>query len=99
MINEEDESELDPDRCFGWMPPKFSPSLSPHLKEIQMINLWGSKDDMEVIKYLLKNGKALEKMSIKFEENVTHNDQEKDLEKDMIEKFPRGSNKCKLEFV
>ena len=98
LIETLDESvrELDVEVNFGWIQPKSAPyCLLQHLKEIKMRYLWRSEDEVEVIKYLLKNGEVLEKMCIMFDDNAT----EEKLDKDMIEKFPRGSNKCKLEFV
>ena len=95
MNDEVDASGLNPKDCFGWVPPEFTPYISPHLKEIRMRNLWRSKDEVEVVKYLLKHSTGLERMTIEFDENAV----EKELDQNMIERFPRGSNKCELEFI
>ncbi|XVF29711.1 hypothetical protein REPUB_Repub15cG0145800 [Reevesia pubescens] len=94
----DDEELAEPEVDFGWIPPKSVPDcLLEQLKEIRMRNLWRSEDEVEVVKYLLKNGKVLEKMSINFDEDAIYIDQV--LNEDMIEKFPIGSDKCEFEFV
>ena len=95
MNDEVHASGLNPKDCFGWAPPEFAPCISPHLKEIRMRNLWRSKDEVEVVKYLLKNATGLEKMSIEFDQYAV----ERELDQNMIESFPRGSNNCKLELI
>ncbi|XP_022734037.1 F-box/LRR-repeat protein At4g14103-like [Durio zibethinus] len=87
--------ELDVEDNFGWIPPMPQPyCLLQHLKEIKMRYLWALEDEAEVVKYLLENGKVLEKMSFMFDEDSS----EEELNADMIEEFPRGSEKCVIEF-
>ncbi|XP_017974792.1 PREDICTED: F-box/LRR-repeat protein At4g14103 [Theobroma cacao] len=94
----DEEDEIEREANFGWISPRFAPyCLSQHLKEIKMKNLWGSEDEVDVVKYLLENSKVLEKMCIKFDPGKEIVKEE--LDENMIKKFPRSSEKCKIEFV
>ncbi|KAG4185169.1 hypothetical protein ERO13_A09G213658v2 [Gossypium hirsutum] len=76
------------DDTYGWKPPKQVPEcLMDRLKNIEVRNLWRRKSECEVVKYLLENGKALEKMRISFEEDGISDE----IDEDTIENFPRAS--------
>ncbi|XP_062011821.1 uncharacterized protein LOC133728418 [Rosa rugosa] len=57
-------------RTLNWVPPDSIPKCLPsHLKTISINGFYGKGtigylDEMELIKYLLKNGRVLEKMTI-----------------------------------
>ncbi|XP_050377719.1 F-box/LRR-repeat protein At3g59190-like [Argentina anserina] len=85
-----------------WGVPEFAPArLFSHLKTICLRDFMGCPNEMEVAKYLLKNGKGLHKVTIyvRFSE-----------EKEMklrphivalcteISKFPRGSKTCEIDY-
>lgn len=61
-----DEEDIDEEDYFGWEPPNFEPYISPHLKEIEMENLWRSEDEKKVVNYLMTNAQNLEKLCRKF---------------------------------
>ncbi|KAL6174691.1 hypothetical protein ACLB2K_051337 [Fragaria x ananassa] len=92
-----DEGELEP----GWDELESVPvCLISHLKTICLWDFQGCPDDMEVAMYLVKHGKALNKVTI-----YNHFCQDKEIEIQSpialwskFSKFPRGSKTCKIQF-
>ncbi|OMO94400.1 hypothetical protein COLO4_16357 [Corchorus olitorius] len=95
FIEEGDEEVIPSEETYGWVEPVAVPScLALRLKEIKMMALWRSGDEEDVIGYLLENGIYLERMIINFSKDYPSGV----LDKDYIEEFPRGSDRCQLIF-
>ncbi|OMO91577.1 hypothetical protein COLO4_18268 [Corchorus olitorius] len=92
----EGEPEVDFDvETYGWVEPLAAPfCLWLRLEQIKMTLLKRSKDEENVIRFLLENSMVLEKMTINF---ADYRDGGL-LDKHMIEGFPRGSANCQLIF-
>ncbi|EYU33521.1 hypothetical protein MIMGU_mgv1a018685mg [Erythranthe guttata] len=83
----------------GWMEPlqKVPTCLLSHLKIINVVNIKGKKHELEIIKYLLRNAKVLERMEISYPGSLGSNEENNMLKK--ISLFQRGSGACKVAFV
>ncbi|TQD90272.1 hypothetical protein C1H46_024189 [Malus baccata] len=76
-------------------PPEIVPvSLSSHLKTITVNRYKGTRYEVQLVKYLLKNGEVLNKMTISTE--VTSDEQKKALFEEFL-LFQRGSKTCEVE--
>ncbi|XP_004298755.1 PREDICTED: F-box/LRR-repeat protein At4g14096-like [Fragaria vesca subsp. vesca] len=91
-----DDVELE----HGWDAPESVPvCLISHLKTICLWDFQGCPDDMEVAMYLVKHGKALNKVTI-----YNHfSNEEMELRSTIalwskFSNFPRGSETCKIQF-
>ena len=94
---DDNEDELEQ----GWNAPETVPvCLILHLKTICLWDFQGCPDDMEVAKYLVKHGKALNNVTIHtpFSENKEMKSQCLAALWLKFSKFPRGSKTCKIEF-
>ncbi|XP_004298789.1 PREDICTED: F-box/LRR-repeat protein At4g14096-like [Fragaria vesca subsp. vesca] len=94
---DDNEDELEQ----GWNAPETVPvCLILHLKTICLWDFQGCPDDMEVAKYLVKHGKALNNVTIHtpFSENKEMKSQSLAALWSKFSKFPRGSKTCKIEF-
>ncbi|XP_061988356.1 F-box/FBD/LRR-repeat protein At1g16930-like [Rosa rugosa] len=84
-----------------WGAPEFANiCLVSHLKTVCLWDFKGCPNDMEVAKYLVKHGKALNKVTI-----YTHFSEDKEMEIQSpitlwskFSKFLRGSKTCKIQF-
>ncbi|KAL8031797.1 hypothetical protein ABFX02_13G051700 [Erythranthe guttata] len=83
----------------GWMEPlqKVPTCLLSHLQIINVVNIKGKKHELEIIKYLLRNAKVLERMEISYPGSLGSNEENNMLKK--ISLFQRGSGACKVAFV
>ncbi|XP_059631951.1 F-box/LRR-repeat protein At4g14103-like [Cornus florida] len=80
---------------FNWSPPEHVPNcLLLHLKAIEIKNFEGVADELNLVKYLLKNAKVLKKMSI----NCTFSTEDVNIQKKLL-RFPRGSTSCQLDLI
>ncbi|KAL6182181.1 hypothetical protein ACLB2K_043604 [Fragaria x ananassa] len=92
-----DEDEVEPE----WDAPETVPvCLISHLKTICLWDFKGCPDDMEVAKYLVQHGKALNRVTIHtpFCENKEMKSQSATALWSNVSKFPRGSKTCEIEF-
>ncbi|TXG53632.1 hypothetical protein EZV62_018888 [Acer yangbiense] len=89
--------------CFKWwdgwsdsmkMPNEDNSCLTYHLKKIELIHVVGNNNELELIKFLLKNGHVLQEMSIYWRESLK-NPSEIISE---VMKFPRSSSDVVLTF-
>ncbi|KAH7859513.1 hypothetical protein Vadar_002040 [Vaccinium darrowii] len=96
-----DDREYDINRRLGfeyhWSPPERVPEcLLLSLKTIEIHRFFGDvKDELNLVKYLLKNGMVLEKMTILCSYYDFVGDNSFSF-KDELENYPRGSNNCNL---
>ena len=82
---------------FNWIQPEGRPACSfSCLKEIKICGFTGSKDEVELIKYLLQNAEVLEKMTIK--RRNLHLEEENEFLKKLL-MFPRGSRASQIQFA
>ncbi|KAM7528253.1 hypothetical protein LguiB_031663 [Lonicera macranthoides] len=82
---------------FNWIQPEGRPACSfSCLKEIRICGFSGSKDEVELIKYLLQNAEVFEKMIIKC--RYLHLEEENEFLKKLLT-FPRGSSACQIQFA
>ncbi|KAL5738703.1 hypothetical protein ACOSP7_031464 [Xanthoceras sorbifolium] len=95
ILKKEETEDLPLDRFFYFEPENVPSCLLLHVKEIEMISMMGDLDELEVIRYLLKNSKVLKRFLVIF--NRIDSKVKKYLQK-QISRFPRGSNLCKVEF-
>ncbi|KAL5737011.1 hypothetical protein ACOSQ2_031799 [Xanthoceras sorbifolium] len=95
ILKKEETEDLPLDRFFYFEPENVPSCLLLHVKEIEMISMMGDLDELEVIRYLLKNSKVLKRFLVVF--NRIDSKVKKYLQK-QISRFPRGSNLCKVEF-
>ncbi|CAK9153550.1 unnamed protein product [Ilex paraguariensis] len=71
--------------------------LLSHLRVIEVGAFVGKNDELQLVKYLLKNSKVLSKMTIGFLCDVAIKDK-KILERKIL-RFPRGSKTCNFQFL
>ncbi|XP_040367278.1 FBD-associated F-box protein At5g22730-like [Rosa chinensis] len=84
-----------------WGAPEFANiCLVSHLKTICLWDFKGCPNDMEVAKYLVKHGKALNRVTIHthFSENKEMKSRSPTALWSKFSKFPRGSKTCEIEF-
>lgn len=78
-----------------WIEPQCVPNcLSLHVKKIEIFGFEGLTDELELVKYLLKNSEVLDKMIIRSMDGACS--------KKLFQKllmFERGSKTCKVEFL
>ncbi|KAI9165312.1 hypothetical protein LWI28_011603 [Acer negundo] len=67
-----------------------------HVEEIEMINMMGDFDELEVIRYLLKNSKVLKSFSVGFSKYI--DPKIKKYLRNQISRFPMGSDLREVEF-
>lgn len=97
VIDLEDSIE-DPPEVLKWSPPESVPNcVLSHLKTVSLKgfkgkDFWGHLDEMEVIKYLLRNSRVLEKMTI-YTEFL-----EQELYEELLS-FEWGSETCEVEII
>ncbi|XP_062029567.1 F-box/LRR-repeat protein At4g14103-like [Rosa rugosa] len=95
----DDDDEDEPEH--GWDAPESVPvCLISHLKTICLWEFKGCPNEVEVAKYLVKHGKALNKVTIY---NHFSEDEEMEIRSpsalwSKFSKFPRGSKTCKIQF-
>lgn len=65
-----------------------------HVKRIEILRFGGQNDEMELVKYLLKNGEGLNRMMIVFMNSAT----KKKLCQKLL-RFERGSTTCEVQFL
>ncbi|KAM1416337.1 hypothetical protein ACFX2I_007896 [Malus domestica] len=86
----------------GYNPPDIVPlCLLSHLETISIREFKGQRDEMEVAKYLLKNGEVLSRMTI-YTRTSPRTGKFLCSEDEMYRKFStfeKGSKKCQVEFV
>ncbi|EYU44907.1 hypothetical protein MIMGU_mgv1a018954mg [Erythranthe guttata] len=71
----------------SWIePPQVPKCLSSHLRTIRLVEIVGTKHEFEIVRYLLKNAKVLERMEIIYV-------------LEQIDLLERRSEACELEFV
>ncbi|KDO64132.1 hypothetical protein CISIN_1g039476mg, partial [Citrus sinensis] len=75
---------------FKWIEPHCAPQcLLIRVKKIEILSFGGQKDEMELVKYLLKNGEGLNRMMIVF----TNSAPKKKLRQELL-RLERGSTNC-----
>lgn len=80
-----------------WNPPQRVPNcLLLHLKEVDITECNGEENELEAIKYMLKNGNMLKKMTIGCQ-HMKGKDEFRVCRK--IAGFPRGSKNCPLNLI
>lgn len=80
---------------FKWIEPHCAAQcLLLHVKRIEIFRFGGQKDEMELVKYLLKNGEGLNRMMIVFMNSAT----KKKLCQKLL-RFERGSTTCEVQFL
>ncbi|KAL7087705.1 hypothetical protein ACP275_13G084500 [Erythranthe tilingii] len=82
----------------GWKePPQQVPAcLLSHLRVVKLVNVRGEKHEFEIIKYLLRNAKVLERMEISYRQSFGSNKEINMLKN--ISLFHRGSAVCEVAF-
>ncbi|KAL7166269.1 hypothetical protein ACSBR2_037025 [Camellia fascicularis] len=82
---------------FNWFEPQEVPScLRSSLKEIKISGIDASQDELNLIKYLLKNAEVLTKMTIR--NVISSMEGENEFLKELV-MAPRCSNTCQIERV
>lgn len=80
---------------FKWIEPHCAPQcLLIRVKKIEILSLGGQKDEMELVKCLLKNGEGLNRMMIVF----TNSAPKKKLRQELL-RLERGSTNCEVQFL
>lgn len=72
-----------------------SPSVTYHLKMVELLEVRGGKNELEFMRFLLKHGRALDRMSISWAADVKD---PKDITSEIM-KFPRTSSNVVLKFL
>ncbi|KAL8032156.1 hypothetical protein ABFX02_13G076500 [Erythranthe guttata] len=82
----------------GWKePPQQVPAcLLSRLRIVKLVNIRGEKHEFEIIKYILRNAKVLERMEISYPESIASNKEINMLKN--ISLFHRGSAVCEVAF-
>ncbi|GER53340.1 F-box/RNI-like superfamily protein [Striga asiatica] len=79
----------------GLAPPFQVPNcLSSHLKIVQIHELKGTEHELDMVRYLLKNAKVLERMELHWYKGMERHCIEESIGR--ISSFDRGSEKCKI---
>ncbi|XP_006470282.2 putative FBD-associated F-box protein At1g05080 isoform X1 [Citrus sinensis] len=88
--------------CFAWYETvEFSvedipsPSVTYHLKMVELLEVRGGKNELEFMRFLLKHGRALDGMSISWAADIKD---PKDITSEIM-KFPRTSSTVVLKFL
>ncbi|KAL9145926.1 hypothetical protein ABFS82_13G077000 [Erythranthe guttata] len=82
----------------SWIePPQVPKCLSSHLRTIRLVEIVGTKHEFEIVRYLLKNAKVLERMEIVYPPFLESHEKIYVLEQ--IDLLERRSEACELEFV
>ncbi|KAL7198552.1 hypothetical protein ACSBR2_020942 [Camellia fascicularis] len=82
---------------FNWFEPQGVPScLRSSLKEVKISGIDASQDELNLIKYLLKNAEVLTKMTIR--NVISSMEEENEFLKELV-MAPRCSNTCQIELV
>lgn len=68
--------------------------LSSHLKTISIMEFKGREIEMEAAQYLLKNGRALKKMTIYTGKDLPYIEENK-----LLKKFLMFQKTCQVEFI
>ncbi|KAK6285367.1 hypothetical protein POUND7_011546 [Theobroma cacao] len=90
-----DEEEYDCD--YQWeIPDEAIACLTDHLKMVKLIEVDNSDYELELIRFLLKNGHVLEKMSIIWPSDLQRETQMEAIQE--IMKFPRSSSNVTVTF-
>ncbi|KAL6283332.1 hypothetical protein ACE6H2_014261 [Prunus campanulata] len=85
------------DSELQWDPPKVVPNcLSSHLKTVSILRFGARKVEMEVVKYLLKYGHLLDKMTLIYAGNL-RTEVFEGLYRREIKMFQRASMTCQVE--
>ncbi|KAK0585371.1 hypothetical protein LWI29_027543 [Acer saccharum] len=69
--------------------------LRLHVKTVEIRNMTGDEDELEVISYMLKNSEVLEEFSV----DIAANDMSKEDLQRQILMYPRGSVACEIKFL
>ncbi|KAH9742341.1 FBD-associated F-box protein [Citrus sinensis] len=72
-----------------------SPSVTYHLKMVELLEVRGGKNELEFMRFLLKHGRALDGMSISWAADIKD---PKDITSEIM-KFPRTSSTVVLKFL
>ncbi|KAK0572859.1 hypothetical protein LWI29_038235 [Acer saccharum] len=96
LLKKEDVDDLPLDRFFYFESEDVPSCLLLHVKEIKMICMMGDLDELEVMRYLLKNSKVLKRFSVAFTGNI--DSKIKKYLQHQISRFPKGSNSLEVEF-
>lgn len=84
------------DECDDWkISNKAIFCLTCHLKTVELIHFTGHENELELARFLLKNGHVLQKMSFSWVEDVE--DRREIISS--IMKFPRSSSSVALKFL
>ncbi|KAH7575324.1 hypothetical protein JRO89_XS02G0083000 [Xanthoceras sorbifolium] len=90
-----DEVDDEAERNFVWFQCGSVPlCLRFHLKEIHIKRMRWIDDELQVIKYLLRNSQVLEKFSVDFTEFGPNRNIQR-----QIRNHPKGSDSCRIEFL
>ncbi|KAL7129577.1 hypothetical protein ABFS83_13G076900 [Erythranthe nasuta] len=82
----------------GWMEPERVPTcLLSNLRTIMFTCIVDTKHRLEIVRYLLRNGKVLEKMEMVYPSSLDSDNKTRVVEE--ISSFERGSEACELSFV
>ncbi|EYU44910.1 hypothetical protein MIMGU_mgv1a023694mg [Erythranthe guttata] len=96
-IKYNDDEERSEERK-GWKerPQQVAACLLSHLRIVKLVNIRGEKHELEIINYLLRNAKVLERMEISYPESFGSNKEINMLKN--ISLFHRGSAVCEVAF-
>ncbi|KAL5856305.1 hypothetical protein ACOSQ3_006146 [Xanthoceras sorbifolium] len=103
LILKKEENDLPMDRFFYFESENVPSCLLLHVKEIE-VSMMGDHDELEVIRYLLKNSKVLKRFLVvfnRFDSDCEGFQLTEELEQYLqyqISRFPRGSNLHEVEF-
>ncbi|KAI3875207.1 hypothetical protein MKX03_008905 [Papaver bracteatum] len=79
----------------GWTPDMVPQCVLLHLKSVKFCEFYGCLEDLNAVKTFLKNARVLKRMIIKFDSDLSTDEQNKVMKK--LLKFPRGSPRCKIQ--
>ncbi|KAI3941424.1 hypothetical protein MKW92_022234 [Papaver armeniacum] len=79
----------------GWTPDMIPRCVLLHLKSVKFCEFYGCLEDLNAVKTFLKNARVLKRMIIKFDSDLSTDEQNKVMKK--LLKFPRGSPRCKIQ--
>ncbi|KAL5808930.1 hypothetical protein ACOSQ3_029621 [Xanthoceras sorbifolium] len=68
--------------------------LRSHVKMIEMRNMMGEEDDLEVVSYMLKNSEVLKEFCV----DIANAESEEDLRRQIL-MYPRSSVACEIKFL
>ncbi|KAI3831857.1 hypothetical protein MKX03_022229 [Papaver bracteatum] len=79
----------------GWRPDMVPQCMLLHLKAVKLCEFYGCLEDLNAVKTFLKNARVLKRMIIKFDSNLSTDEQNRVMKK--LLKFPRCSANCIIE--